>query len=74
MSTDTSLSKDPLTYAGVVANKVVEFNTLILVAVTEPIDIVVVGVKLVPVILSTVPPLTDPLSGVILAKVGEDAI
>ena len=70
----TDCTKAPLTYAGVVAVKVVEFTTLTFVAATLPIVTVVPGVKPVPVKVIDVPPPVVPEVGAILTKVGAGAM
>ncbi len=52
---------------------VVALTTVILVAVAPPIVSVVLGVKLVPVITTEVPPVTGPLLGAIELRVGAAA-
>ena len=49
---------------------VVALTTTILEALTPPILNVVPGVKLVPVIITAVPPLIDPLFGLTALNVG----
>ena len=68
--TVTFFTKEPLTYAGVVAVMVLAFTTLIFVAATPAIVTVVAGVKFVPTKVTAVPPVMDPVAGLILTKVG----
>ena len=64
----------PAVPAGVVAVMMVELTTITLVAATPPIVTPVAPVKLVPVMVMTVPPAVEALLGEILVTVGTGAV
>jgi hypothetical protein len=61
----------PALPAGVVAVMVVLFTTTTLVAAVEPKVTVAPAAKLVPVMVTAVPPSVDPLLGLMLVTVGD---
>ena len=66
----TATSLAPALPAGVVAVMVVEFTIVTPVAEAPPIVIAVAPVKLVPVIVTLVPPAVGPLLGLMPVTVG----
>ena len=68
--TTTSTAKEPLAYAGVTAVKLVALLTVTLVAGSPPKLTVVVGVKPLPVSVTKLPPVMEPVAGLMPLNVG----